>query len=492
MSEITLDQFITEGSTPTATPGAEEKSSAIGFEEFMGQAPQAPTVPAPRESSSVAVNILKGLPEFSMDVLKEAGKATAAAAAYEAAGAVKGATLGYFDPTKFIDDTELAKQGISKPIAGFAGQFAGALAPISILSQAVGVGLTTAGVLNEIHPVLQGLVHAGITGSIYGAVENPNENVSAAKSISKKYADSLAKAGGDESKLNPEFKKKADEAQKVLLEDPGEMARRAHNALDNAAGFIVFTGAGQLFDEAANAMGLGKTSRYNALREDIIDIFVKKGANEEQAAAMADTGLQEAIKNGGGWEKVTASDLGKARNAVKAGEKIVLDTSKVPEPIEPFKENLPAVPAEPVKPAEAKVQAELPVESNGMEIGGGKPPTSGLVVANIGADGKIYYGEPGDLHYNIGEKYPHSQRGDWQNIGFANSKGEFLTREEAFTQARSEGVSVPNRENMPNQLDAKDYQEKTGILYKKKQANVPEDAGATSTEIVPTMDMARR
>lgn len=322
MAEVAFEDFITQGSTPTATG---EKPTVVGFEEFMGNEPQSPAVPPIRESSSVAINILKGLPEFSLDVLKEVGRDTAAAAAYEGAGVVKGATLGYFDPTKFVDETELAKANISKPIAGFAGQFIGALAPISVLSKAVGVGLSTAGILNDIHPILQGLVHSGITGAIYGAGEKPEEET---------------------------------------------LARRAHNALDNAAGFIVFTGAGQLIDQAANAFGLGKTARYNALREDVIDIFVKKGANEEQAAAMADAGLQESIKNGGGWANVTASDLGKARNAVKAGEKIVLDTSKLPEPDVTVDKNL--VPAPVESPPETAAAA--PVVPPTPETAAAVPP----------------------------------------------------------------------------------------------------------------------
>lgn len=206
----------------------------------------------------------------------------AAAAAYEAAGAAKGATLGYVDPTKLLDKTPLGETDISKPIAEGAGQFVGALAPISKISQAVHAGMTATGVLNGVRPILSGLVQSGIVGSIYGAARKPDEET---------------------------------------------MAMRAHNALDDAATFIVWTGAGQLVDQAAQALSLGKTNAYNSLREDIINTFTKKGAEPAQAEAMADAGLKAAVERGGGWNDVTASDLRTARRAVRAGQKIVIGES---------------------------------------------------------------------------------------------------------------------------------------------------------------------
>lgn len=94
-------------------------------------------------------------------------------------------------------------------------------------------------------------------------------------------------------------------------------------------------------------------------------------------------------------------------------------------------------------------------------IGGGNPPQKGLVVANIGADGKIYYGKPGELHFNLSEQHSNNIRkglksGDptWKEVGFAGPDGKFLTREEALKNS-----GIKSKENY---LDAKEYQIKSG------------------------------
>ncbi len=96
----------------------------------------------------------------------------------------------------------------------------------------------------------------------------------------------------------------------------------------------------------------------------------------------------------------------------------------------------------------------------------GEAPQSSVVVANIGADGKLYIGEPGQLHFNLSEKYGESIRksmglkpgqATWKDIGFADSKGNFLTREEALKK-------VKVKSSIGNELDAKDLQEQTKSL----------------------------
>ncbi len=81
-------------------------------------------------------------------------------------------------------------------------------------------------------------------------------------------------------------------------------------------------------------------------------------------------------------------------------------------------------------------------------VGGGKPPEKGFVVANVGQDGKIYYGKPGDLHGDLMQRYPEAgKRGEnWKAEGFAGPDGRFLTREEA---AAAVGESKP--------MDAEEY-----------------------------------
>ncbi|MCK5022613.1 MAG: hypothetical protein KAS04_00425, partial [Candidatus Aenigmarchaeota archaeon] len=94
-------------------------------------------------------------------------------------------------------------------------------------------------------------------------------------------------------------------------------------------------------------------------------------------------------------------------------------------------------------------------------IGGGKPPKTGLVVANIGVDGKIYYGKPGDLHYELSLKYGKQIRkdaglksgeGTWADIGFADKTGKLFHREEALSM-------VDVKPSLYKELDALDLRE---------------------------------
>lgn len=88
-----------------------------------------------------------------------------------------------------------------------------------------------------------------------------------------------------------------------------------------------------------------------------------------------------------------------------------------------------------------------------------------LVVANIGVDDKVYYGKPGDLHFNLSEKYSDSIRstmklnsGDptWKQQGFALPNGKFLTREEALKYS---GIKTKS-----TYLDSKEYQYKNSLI----------------------------
>lgn len=80
----------------------------------------------------------------------------------------------------------------------------------------------------------------------------------------------------------------------------------------------------------------------------------------------------------------------------------------------------------------------------------GSPPDRGLVVARIGRDGRVYYGQPGDLHFHLTERFP--DQAPWKNIGgFAGPDGQFLSREQALAAS-----DVPARANDLG-LDAMDY-----------------------------------
>ena len=87
-----------------------------------------------------------------------------------------------------------------------------------------------------------------------------------------------------------------------------------------------------------------------------------------------------------------------------------------------------------------------------------------LVVANIGADNKIYYGKPGELHFNLSNQHSAAIRkkmnlkpGDatWKDTGFAVPGGKFLTREEALKLTKV-------KSSIGNELDALDLREQAG------------------------------
>jgi len=91
----------------------------------------------------------------------------------------------------------------------------------------------------------------------------------------------------------------------------------------------------------------------------------------------------------------------------------------------------------------------------------GELPKEGLVVANKGADGKLYVGKLGDLHFSVAEKYAPKIRKDmnlkkgektFSQEGFIDSSGQFMTPEEALKK-------TDVKSSIPPQLDAKDYQE---------------------------------
>lgn len=87
-------------------------------------------------------------------------------------------------------------------------------------------------------------------------------------------------------------------------------------------------------------------------------------------------------------------------------------------------------------------------------VGGGTPPEKGLVVANIDREGKIYYGSPGDIHATLSERYPHVDRGNWKDTGFADSNGDFFNREEAY--GRAQELKLHLAPNTGSSLDTTD------------------------------------
>jgi len=106
----------------------------------------------------------------------------------------------------------------------------------------------------------------------------------------------------------------------------------------------------------------------------------------------------------------------------------------------------------------------------------GNLPETGIVVANKTADGRIFVGEPGDLHFNISEKFGQQIRqegklkaGDptFSEIGFINAEGKFLNREEALKEVRK--IKPKFVSSIGDELDALDLREQTVATIKKQK-----------------------
>ena len=119
------------------------------------------------------------------------------------------------------------------------------------------------------------------------------------------------------------------------------------------------------------------------------------------------------------------------------------------------------------KPIDIQVPDEIK-EAVKKEIIVGNLPESGLRVANIGADGKIYVGDRGELHFSISEKHAENiaknlnlQPGDPRFIsyGFVDSSGKFYTREEAVDKVKGVSERLDKRMALEGGLDAADLRD---------------------------------
>jgi len=86
-------------------------------------------------------------------------------------------------------------------------------------------------------------------------------------------------------------------------------------------------------------------------------------------------------------------------------------------------------------------------------------PTRGLAVAIRYENGIVYVGKPGEVHFQLGERYPHDERGDPDFIGFVNPEGQLLNRKEALEWTERQGAKVKPSGDMGRNLDALDYRE---------------------------------
>lgn len=105
--------------------------------------------------------------------------------------------------------------------------------------------------------------------------------------------------------------------------------------------------------------------------------------------------------------------------------------------------------------------AVIPTRSDGsrLEIGGGAVPNRGLAVANVFQDGKAYIGDPGDLHFNLMERYGTPDRGAPGFVGFITPEGRLLDRQEAFRWVTENEARIGSAESASGQLDAAHYRD---------------------------------
>jgi len=104
---------------------------------------------------------------------------------------------------------------------------------------------------------------------------------------------------------------------------------------------------------------------------------------------------------------------------------------------------------------EADMQAEAALEYEAKGFAGKPLPQKGLAPANITQDGTVHVGEVGGVHFMIDR--PDGVQ--WEDTGFVNPDGQFLTRKEATAWVdKNEGKIKPS-ENMNGGLDALDYRE---------------------------------
>lgn len=87
----------------------------------------------------------------------------------------------------------------------------------------------------------------------------------------------------------------------------------------------------------------------------------------------------------------------------------------------------------------------------------GELPQTGLAPANVGADGTLYVGRKGGLHFQIAEQF--QPEGGFSGFGFVTPEGQYLNREDALAWVNANEGEVTPSENMGSELDAIDYRQ---------------------------------
>lgn len=162
-------------------------------------------------------------------------------------------------------------------------------------------------------------------------------------------------------------------------------------------------------------------------------------------------------------ERLTPDNIQKLYDSPETAEVAIMDAERL------------------IAQTEENFVASKPRDSSGkkFDIGGGSLPEKGVVVANVHSDGKVYIGNPGDVHFSLADRYADEKYGEVSTTGFVTPDGEILTREEAFQWVSKNEKKIRSSENMGQSLDALDYREQVSDGQKQSRTKppAPEEAG---------------
>ena len=242
------------------------------------------------------------------------------------------------------------------------------------------------------------------------------------------------------------------------------VGKTAQRALVSAPVFGVQALGGRESSTAGMLADVLPEGRFQGAFEDIAESPLQRSAFEVATDALLGGVVEKGI------DVVRAARqsrkaLKQARATIASRDAPEIVSEKLPRTMQEFEaeiaRDLRAVEKPPLINRRPEVSAadrkRLNLPAGAPVPGGGKPPESGFVVANVGADGKTYYGKPNEIHHNLSLDYPFSQRGEWQKVGFAGPDGVVLSREQAL--AAVERTEVGFRTSTKGELDALDLRE---------------------------------
>jgi hypothetical protein len=193
-----------------------------------------------------------------------------------------------------------------------------------------------------------------------------------------------------------------------------------------------------------------------------------QGFLTEGAARRASTKLAEQFEG-------TLVFKPKSLTDVKTGERWIVEGTPNEPPVKPETE-----PTEPTMIESNQSSEVKPVEVPKVEKG------TDLIVANKDTSGNIYYGDKGNLHYDLDVKYPEK---DWAELGFSTKKGgKFISRTDALKLV-SEEIPDEFKEFVKNgELEAVTYlaakASNEGMKFGEVEKGITPEQKATAESLV--------